>query len=154
MGTEIERKFLVRESELPDLAEGQDLQQGYLDSAELTVRVRVAHDRAWLTLKGPTEGASRLEFEFPIPRDEAMEMLAVWRQSGVVSKTRYRVRHGSHLWEIDRFHDENQGLVMAEVELESESEPVEIPPWVEREVTGDHRYFNAYLAAHPFVSWV
>ena len=155
MGTEIERKFLV-EGDWRQAApqDGIPLAQGYLRAGPgTTVRVRLAGDRAWLTIKGPeTLPGTRLEYEYPIPVDEAREMIAP-SEGHLVVKTRYRIPHGGHLWEVDEFGDSNQGLVLAEVELRSSSEPVDLPPWVGREVTGDPCYGNAELSRRPVSSW-
>lgn len=128
--------------------------QGYLPGDGLTtVRIRIAGDAAWLTIKGPTSGASRLEFEYPLPLDDAEQMLGELCGSEVIDKTRYKISHAGHIWEVDLFHGDNRGLVLAEVELDSESEAVELPPWVTREVTGDPRYYNVNLLRQPYSLW-
>jgi CYTH domain-containing protein/SAM-dependent methyltransferase len=156
MPTETERKFLVRL--LPDpavLGTGSFFRQGYLSvEPDRTVRVRRAGDRAFVTIKGRTRGASRAEFEYEIPSAEAAEMLDTLCLRPLVEKTRYRVEHGGMTWEVDVFSGENEGLVVAEVELPSEEHAVELPDWVGAEVTEDPRYLNANLVARPFRSWV
>jgi CYTH domain-containing protein len=153
MASEIERKFLVTQDTWREGATGVRIAQGYLslDPAR-TVRVRLAGPDAWLTIKGLTRGLTRAEFEYAIPADEARTLLALCLPS-VIDKTRYRVRHGNHIWEIDVFHGDNEGLVMAEVELSAESDLPEIPPWAGAEVSADARYYNSNLASQPFRSW-
>ena len=116
------------------------------------MRVRLAGENAWLTIKGRTRGISRAEFEYAIPPAEARELLGLCLPS-VIDKTRHLVRHGGHVWEIDVFHGENEGLVIAEVELLDETESPEIPKWAGAEVSDDARYFNSHLAADPFTRW-
>lgn len=154
MGREIERKFLVASPLWNDGSPGERLVQGYLArGGACTVRVRIAGDHAaWLTLKGRTVGISRAEFEYSIPPAEARELLALC-DGPLVEKTRHRVHHGRHCWEIDVFHGANDGLVLAEVELADESDAPEPPPWIGREVSHDARYFNSRLALHPFSVW-
>jgi adenylate cyclase len=128
--------------------------QGYLvNSPDLTVRVRVKGAEAFLTLKGASKGISRSEFEYPVPVADAEHMLRDLSVSPPVDKVRYRVRVGGHVWDLDVFAGENAGLVMAEVELDSEDEAFEMPDWAGREVTGDPRYYNVNLARHPFKHW-
>lgn len=154
MATEIERKFLVDMAVVGPLDDGMEIQQGYVSTAGgATVRVRLAGDRAWLTLKGPATGISRSEFEYPIPPVDARQMIAEFCGERVITKIRYCRRYARHLWEIDVFGGDNAGLVVAEVELASESEQPELPPWAGREVTGDQRYFNSSLYHHPFRDW-
>ena len=153
MAAEIERKFLVLDDSWRSADSGTKMAQGYLSlDPDRTVRVRVAGENAWLTIKGRTKGITRAEFEYPIPLEDAEAMLAICLPS-VIDKTRHRVLHAGHLWEIDVFHGENAGLTVAEVELTTENEALELPHWAGEEVSGDARYFNSYLAAHPFQSW-
>ncbi len=127
--------------------------QGYLSlDPDRTVRVRLAGDNAWLTIKGRTEGITRAEFEFAIPTDDAQMLLAICLPS-LIDKTRHEISYGGHLWEIDVFHGDNEGLVIAEVELADESISPALPPWVGAEVSSDTRYFNSRLATAPFKSW-
>lgn len=153
MGKEIERKYLVRGDAWKALADGVLFRQGYLNSAkERVVRVRTMGDRAALTVKGITVGATRLEFEYDVPFGDAEQLLELCEQP-LVEKTRYKIPHGGLLWEIDEFHGANEGLVVAECELESEDQAVDKPYWVGDEVTGDPRYFNSNLIANPFTTW-
>jgi CYTH domain-containing protein len=117
------------------------------------VRVRIAGDAGFLTVKGRAVGASRAEYEYAIPREHAEEMLDQLCQRPLVEKTRYRIPWGGLTWEVDVFHGDNAGLVVAEVELEDEGQAIDLPPWVGREVTGDGRYANASLVARPYATW-
>ena len=153
MGTEIERKFLVRGTTWESGDGGQVYVQGYLsDDKACTVRVRVTPTKGKLTIKGATQGATRAEFEYTIPRSEAEQMLTLC-QGRVVSKVRHRITVGAHVWELDVFDGANQGLVMAEIELSAEDEAFTLPDWAGDEVTHDSRYYNACLATHPFTRW-
>ena len=152
MGTEIERKFLVQGDGWRSAA-GLRLSQGYLcrDVAR-TVRVRLAGSQAFLTVKGASVGATRAEFEYPIPVDDARQLLALC-DGPLIDKTRHTLNHAGMVWEVDEFHGANEGLVVAEIELASEDQAFGKPPWLGREVTDDARYFNSYLAAHPYTTW-
>lgn len=152
MPIEIERKFRVTGTAWRT-ADGQRICQGYLNRDQhRTVRVRVAGAQAFLTIKGVTTGATRAEFEYAIPLADAEALLALC-DGPLIDKVRHRVEHGGLLWEIDEFLGDNAGLVVAEVELASEDQPVALPPWVTEEVTTDSRYFNSSLATHPFNRW-
>lgn len=130
------------------------MRQGYLCAdGQRTVRVRVAGDRAWITIKGPSEGLRRSEFEYEIPRRDAAFMLDRLCALPLIEKTRWTLRMGSHTWEIDEFGGANAGLVVAEIELAHEDEEFAAPPWLGREVTGDGRYSNAALARRPYSTW-
>lgn len=154
MGYEIERKFLVVGDGWCGEAEGIELRQGYLSrDPERVVRVRAAGARAFVTIKGINRGASRCEYEYEIPVDDAGEMLRELCVSPIIEKTRYRHEHEGHIWEVDVFAGANQGLVLAEIELGSEEEVFARPAWVGQEVTGDVRYYNSNLAVRPFGSW-
>ena len=154
MSTEIERKFLVAGTRWKDGAGGRRLRQGYLSVEEQrTVRVRAVDDQAWLTIKGLARGYTRVEYEYPIPAADARELLEALCHQPIIDKTRYEIRHAGHLWEVDEFHGANAGLVVAEIELGSEQEPFERPPWLGAEVSDDPRYFNASLIRHPFRDW-
>jgi adenylate cyclase len=154
MGKEIERKFLVKGDAWRALADGVIYRQGYLNSAkERTVRIRTVGDKAFLTIKGITVGATRAEYEYPIPFDDCNAMLDTLAEKPLIEKKRYKVKHGTFTWEIDEFFGENRGLIVAEVELQSEDQPFERPDWVGEEVTGDPRYFNSNLIKHPYVKW-
>lgn len=117
------------------------------------MRVRVGGEQAWLGLKGRVRGASRLEYEYPIPVDEANEILDQLSERGLVEKVRHWVRWAGHEWEVDEFHGANAGLVVAEVELDREDEEFERPPWLGLEVTHDVRYYNSSLALQPYAEW-
>ncbi len=156
MATEIERKFLVdREAWTAASAnlEGMRYRQGYVADVDgKTVRVRITPKGAVLTIKGPSAGIRRLEFEYSIPLEDAEAMLDQLCGSSI-DKTRYKVEHGGLVWEVDDFAGADQGLLLAEVELESEEQSYEPPPWLGIEVSDDERYFNAYLAKNPYTTW-
>lgn len=154
MALEIERKFLVATDRLGPLHGGEEISQGFIATVDVgALRVRLAGDRAWLTIKGENVGARRSEFEYAIPAEDARQILDEFCEGSVIRKTRYRRQYQGHEWEIDVFHDENSGLVIAEVELRSETESPAIPVWAMAEVTGESRYYNVNLAAHPFSQW-
>lgn len=154
MGVEIERKFLVAGDGWRLGAEGLAYRQGYLTTdPDRTVRVRLAGDRGYLTVKGRPQGLVRAEFEYPIPPDDAHALLDRLCLKPLIEKTRYRVAHGGRVWEVDEFHGENEGLVVAEVELDDATAAVDLPGWVGREVSSDPRYSNASLVARPFTRW-
>ena len=153
MPSEIERKFLVTDDSWRDGTPGVRIAQGYLShDPERTVRVRIGGEKAWLTIKGRTHGITRAEFEYEIPPDEARSLLGLCLPS-VIDKTRHEISHAGHLWEVDVFHGENAGLLIAEVELADESISPELPPWVGAEVSAEVRYFNACLAVLPYAKW-
>jgi adenylate cyclase len=155
MATEIERKFLVKNDTWRDQVESASrIAQGYLASEpRLTVRVRLRDEDAYLTIKGPTEGIGRSEFEYQIPPTDAKAMLRDLASMPPVEKVRHLIQIGPHTWELDVFEGSNAGLIMAEIELSAEDDAFELPGWAGTEVTGDPRYYNAYLAEHPFTSW-
>lgn len=154
MPVEIERKFLVTGDSWRAGAAGKSYRQGYLPAAPgCSVRVRVAEDEAWLALKGDTHGLTRAEFEYRIPLDEAVEILDSLCTQPLIEKTRYRVEHHGMTWEIDVFAGANDGLVVAEIELEYESQAFDRPGWLGAEVTGDARYYNACLVREPYSTW-
>jgi len=154
MGVEIERKFLVTGSDWRQGSRGRLYRQGYLcTEKERTVRVRIAGEQGFLTVKGKTEGISRLEFEYEIPVQEANQMLDTLCRTVIVEKIRHRIVHGGKVWEVDEFLGANQGLVLAEIELESEEEPFESPPWLGREVSGESRFYNSSLSRNPYGTW-
>jgi adenylate cyclase len=155
MPIEIERKFLVaHDGWRAGFTSAARIRQGYLclDPGR-TVRVRISGTQGWLTIKGPGEGASRAEFEYPLPLADATDLLDHLCRQPQIDKTRHLVPHGGLTFEVDVFHGDNEGLIMAEVELAAADTHVDLPPWIGAEVTGDHRYFNAYLAQHPFRTW-
>lgn len=152
MAREIERKFLIKGSAWRH-AGAVRLRQGFLNSdQERTVRVRSVDDKAYLTIKGIAVGATRLEFEYEIPWEDAKQLLNICEKP-LIEKDRYRVEEGGVVWEIDEFFGENYGLIIAEVELESEDQPFTKPDWVGDEVTGDPRYFNSNLVRKPYTKW-
>lgn len=152
MAIEIERKFRVV-GEGWRAASGQRYCQGYLSRERgRTVRVRVVGDQAWLTIKGETRGATRLEFEYSIPRADADELLRLC-DGPLVDKVRRKIVVSGTIWEVDEFLGENAGLVIAEVELEREDQEFQRPEWLGEEVTGDPRYFNSNLAIRPYGGW-
>jgi adenylate cyclase len=153
MAKEIERKFLVNGDSWRQLGEGSLYRQGYIPSQGATVRVRIAGNQGYLTIKGPTVNFSRSEFEYSIPLADAQEMLDTLCDRPLIEKTRYKIEWAGLVWEVDEFAGANQGLILAEVELTDEAQQVEIPDWIATEVTGDHRYFNSYLVKHPFSKW-
>lgn len=154
MAVEIERKFLVTGEGWRSLAVGVVYRQGYLSSApDCTVRVRVAGDRGYLTIKGATQGISRAEYEYAIPLTDANELLDTLCQRPLIEKTRYRIPWHTVVWEVDEFAGENQGLIVAEVELTDAAQIVEAPDWIGEEVSHDPRYYNVNLAQHPFSRW-
>lgn len=156
MPTEIERKFLVTNDFYKTQAFGQShVVQGYICSARgRTVRVRIRDGKGYLTIKGASNdaGTSRYEWEKELPLQEAEELMRLC-EPGIIDKTRFLVQSGSHLFEVDEFHGENEGLVVAEVELASEEEPFVKPDFIGEEVTGDVRYYNSQLMKHPFTVW-
>lgn len=150
---EIERKFLVSADKWNPRTEGLRLKQGYLSVIpERTVRVRVAGDKAFLTIKGKSVGIKRTEFEYEIPKKEG-EVLLKMCLDYPVEKVRYKERINSLVWEIDVFEGMNNGLILAEVELENENQEVQIPFWINKEVSDDFRYYNSNLSSHPYSMW-
>jgi adenylate cyclase len=152
---EIERKFLLRSDDWRQhVRASMRLRQGYLNyEKRCSVRVRIAGEQAWLNLKGTTVGAQRLEFEYAIPLTDADRMLASLTCKPLIEKTRHLVDVGRHTFEIDEFAGDNQGLIVAEIELNDPDEPFEKPDWLGAEVTEDPRYYNTCLAAHPYKNW-
>lgn len=154
MGVEIEKKFLLVSDDWRKTAEGKLYRQGYLPAESgCTVRVRTAGSQGYLTIKGKSVGAARPEFEYQIPLDDANEMLDTLCKKPLIEKTRYLVNYCGFTWEIDEFSGENEGLLVAEIELEHQDQKFEKPSWLGREVTGDSRYFNARLVDNPFTKW-
>jgi CYTH domain-containing protein len=154
MAKEIERKFLVKRDLWKPRDAGTYYKQGYLNSQkERVVRVRIAGTKAMLTIKGLTKGVSRSEFEYPIPVEDAAALLDQICEQPVIEKHRHKETHGGRTWEIDVFHGENDGLVVAELELASETEAFERPVWAGDEVSSDPRYFNSNLLKNPYKNW-
>lgn len=155
MSLEIERKFLV-EGDFKSVAYAHSrIRQGYICSGGgKTVRIRIRDEKGYLTIKGPSnrDGLSRYEFETEVSLTEALELMRLC-EPGIVDKTRYLVKSGKHVFEVDEFYGENEGLVMAEVELSDENEPFEKPSFIGKEVTGDRRYYNSHLRTYPYKMW-
>ena len=156
MALEIERKFLVLNSSYKHEAfASSHIRQGYICSDRgRTVRIRIRDEHAYITIKGPSldGGLSRYEFEQEIPMDDAEKLLTLC-EPGIIDKTRWLVKSGQHTIEVDEFHGENDGLIMAEVELKSRSEEPILPHFIGKEVTGDRRYYNSQLRRHPYSTW-
>jgi adenylate cyclase len=154
MGVEIERKFLLQGDAWRSLGQPVLMRQGYLslDPAR-TVRVRIEGASGTITIKGKNSGATRGEWEYPIPVADAAELLDQLCQRPLIEKTRRRIKHGNHTWEVDEFLGENAGLVVAEIELASEDEAFDKPDWIGAEVTGDARYYNSSLIRAPYSTW-
>jgi len=154
MGREIERKFLVNSQAFKEHASVQEIRQGYLTTdAGKAIRIREINDKAWLNIKAELEGFKRYEYEYAIPLEDAREMLDKLSLRPLIEKKRYKVNYEGKRWEVDEFAGENAGLTVAEIELEHEEEPFSKPPWLGKEVTGDTRYYNAYLANYPYKTW-
>ena len=154
MGKEIERKFLVAGDGWREGAKGTRLRQGYLcQGPPVAARVRVAGEKAWLNIKKATVDIVRDEFEYEIPVEDAEHILSHLCQGFPIEKTRYEVDYGGLTWEIDVFEGFNEGLIVAEVELEAEDQHVEFPPWLGPEVSSEPRYFNSCLTQHPYRDW-
>lgn len=155
MSVEIERKYRVTDSSYRQQATRCTYyKQGYISATpEATVRIRIAGEQAFMTIKGATTGCSRQEYEYAIPVADAAQMLDSLCQSGLIEKKRYLCPYAGHTWEVDEFLGENEGLVVAEIELQSEEESFETPPFIGCEVTGDTRYYNSSLARRPYKSW-
>ena len=156
MAQEIERKFLVKDSSFKELAfSSSRIAQGYICSSRgRTVRVRIRDEKGYLTIKGPAgeNGLSRYEWEKEIPLDEAQELMKLC-EPGMIDKTRYLVQSGNHVFEVDEFYGENEGLIVAEVELSSENESFEKPDFIGEEVTGIAKYYNSFLMKFPYTKW-
>ncbi len=155
MAQEVERKFLLRSSAWREHADaGERMRQGYLVGAQrASIRVRVAGEQAWLNIKSATLGVERREYEYPIPLSDAEEMLAELCERPQIEKVRYEVPWGGHTWEVDVFEGDNEGLVVAEIELGDAEEAFERPPWLGEEVSDDPRYYNVCLIQHPYREW-
>ncbi len=155
MGLEIERKFLVNHEKwaVAEKPKAEFYRQGYLlTDPNKTIRVRATDTKGFMTIKGKSEGATRAEFEYEIPKEEAIQLLDMFAVSDL-TKYRYRVIFAEKLWEVDVFLDENEGLIVAEIELSSEDESFELPEWAAEEVTGEKKYYNSNLSTLPFSKW-
>jgi len=154
MAKEIERKFLVHPRKWSDLGAGLAIRQGYLCATKSSsVRVRTYGDRAYVTIKGSTSGITRDEYEYKIPLAHANEIMDHLCEHPPIEKTRYRILFKGHTFEVDEFGGANRGLTVAEVELKDAREAVELPDWIDREVSGDPRYYNSNLSTKPFSTW-
>lgn len=154
MGKEIERKFLVKDFSFKEDAFRSDfIKQGYISVLpEKSVRIRIKNKQAFLTIKGKTTGFTRAEFEYEIPLHDAQQMLEMFCDT-IIDKERFFIKHDEFTWEVDVFYGDNEGLVLAEIELNSEKTSFETPDWAGKEVTGDVKYYNANLIKHPFSQW-
>lgn len=155
MAIEIERKFLVKGEAWRKQAIGKLYGQGYIATKDgiTTVRIRITGEQGYITIKGKTEGIGRAEFEYEIPVNDARIMLETLCDRPFIEKIRYKLKIDNLVWEIDEFLGENQGLVIAEVELENENQKINLPEWVSEEVTHDLRYYNVNLAKKPYKTW-
>lgn len=155
MAVEIERKFLLASDDWRDeVEESLEMKQGYLSrDAQSSVRVRICNGRADINVKSTRDGIYRLEYEYPIPLEDGEELLRLVAHRPIIHKTRHLVRRDGHCWEIDEFHGENQGLVVAEVELESRDQDFVRPPWLGKEISTDARYYNSNLSKVPYCAW-
>ncbi len=155
MGIEIERKFLVKNDDWKaDVQRSEPFRQGYLlNDKDVSVRVRLTDNGAQLTIKGATSGLSRTEYEYPISTEDAEHLLDELCTPPLIEKTRHWLQHGAHTWEIDVFEGDNQGLVVAEVELDAADESIDLPDWLGEDVSNDPRYLNASLVKHPYSQW-
>lgn len=162
MNSEIERKYLVKKAEWRSHKEhlqsqsqaiGERYCQGYIPTSNrTTVRLRIVGTQGYITIKSPTVGYTRAEFEYPIPAEDAQEILDSLCLKPLIEKFRYKIIINNLTWEVDEFLGENTGLIIAEVELENEAQEIALPPWIDREVQ-DKKYFNSYLVKHPYSQW-
>ncbi len=155
MAIEIERKFLVVGDQWRKLGKGTSYRQGYIttQNPQNTVRVRIAGEQGYLTIKGKKEGISRAEFEYSIPLEDANLILDTLCDRPLIEKTRYKIIIDELIWEVDEFLGDNQGLIIAEVELREANQIINLPEWIGREVTEDFRYYNASLVKNPYKNW-
>ncbi len=151
---EIERKFLVKSPEYKKLGRGIYIRQGFLSTAkDRVVRIRIIGHQAYLTIKGINKGATRSEFEYEIPGEEAEFIMNELCEKPIIEKYRYRIKSADLVWEVDEFKGQNEGLVIAEIELQAEDQEFDIPDWIGQEVTNDPRYYNSNLIRNPFLTW-
>ncbi|HAC62706.1 MAG TPA: adenylate cyclase [Cyanothece sp. UBA12306] len=155
MAIEIERKFLVKGDSWRSLGTGKVYKQGYIltQNKITTVRARIVGDRGYLTLKGKIKGLARSEFEYPIPKEDAQIILETLCDSPLIEKIRYSISLNNLVWEVDEFTGDNQGLILAEVELNDENQYLKLPDWIGEEVTHDLKYYNVNLCQHPYKLW-
>ncbi len=151
---EIERKYLVKNLDFVKYGVPHRIKQGYISTEEgRVVRIRIKDQKGYLTLKSASQGFAHHEFEYEIPVADAEQMLDAMCHKPIIDKTRFDLLHKGKKWEVDVFNGENEGLIIAEIELQSKDEEFKIPPFIDREVTDDPRYYNAYIAQHPFCTW-
>ena len=160
MPIEIERKFLIKNNSwLEQVSHSSRIRQGYFahpdsnNAAKASLRVRIEDQKANINIKSATLGMRRMEYEYPVPVNEATEMLDQLCETPQIDKTRHQIKTGQHVWEIDVFYGDNEGLIVAEIELTTENEVFEIPDWLGDEVTDNIRYYNVNLLKHPYKNW-
>lgn len=154
MGIEIERKFLVKDYSFKELALGETYRQGYICSEHSrTVRIRVCNNKGFITIKGKTTGITRLEYEYEIPVGQAEELLNNICEKPLIDKLRYKIKYEGFIWEVDEFFGENEGLIVAEIELTEENIDFPKPDWIDQEVSSDYRYSNSNLTKNPYKYW-
>lgn len=154
MGHEIEKKFLITNDNWRTLGSKKEYCQGYLNSGKgVSLRIRTINDKGIITVKGPSDGGKRLEFEYDIPYTDAREMLEKLCRKPLIKKTRHNISFAGFIWEVDEFKGENAGLIFAEIELDAVDQSFDIPDWIGEEVTEDSRYYNASLVTYPYSKW-
>ena len=154
MAIEIERKFVVKKIPKDEIKDSHYIKQGYIVSdMHKVIRVRQKKDDFFITIKGNKTGISRYEFEYKIPKKDADQLFKNFCKEGIIEKTRHYIEHKGHTWELDVFHGENEGLIVAEIELKSEKETFSIPNWVDKEVTNEKKYLNVNLMSNPYNMW-
>ena len=154
MAIEIERKFLVKRIPEDKIKYSQNIKQGYVVSdKQKVIRIRKKMNDFFITIKGNKTGISRFEFEYKIPENDANQLFENFCNEGIIEKTRHYIEHKGHTWELDVFHGENEGLIVAEIELKSEEETFSLPEWVDQEVTDQDKYYNMNLITKPFKNW-
>ncbi len=154
MPREIERKFLIDESLIGELKDGEVIKQGYFPTLNKTViRARLKGNKGYITIKGQKVGISRPEYEYEIPFKDAQEIIEKLCEKLIIEKTRYKIKHAGHIWEIDVFEGNNKGLIVAEVEMKYENEKVQLTNWTTNEVTDDFKYSNSNLVKYPYKFW-
>jgi adenylate cyclase len=154
MAREIERKFLLRDKRYRQLARPIPYRQGYLSVArDRIVRVRIEPGRAFLAVKGTTNGITRTEYEYEIPAAEAEHILSELCEKPIIEKDRYRIEYSGLVWEVDEFHGPNEGLIVAEVHLQDENQQIALPEWVDKEVSNEPKYFSSSLVQNPYSEW-
>ena len=154
MAIEIEKKFLIKHIPFKQITCSHKIKQGYIvKDINKVIRVREKNNQYFITIKGNKIGLSRFEFEYSIPKEDGEKLLNEFCENGFIKKTRHYVTFEKHTWEIDEFHEQNEGLIVAEIELKSENENFKIPDWFKKEVTNDSKYYNMNLLQKPFKTW-